>query len=265
MNRKDVAALCLTCLFVMAASPGEGRQPTRSTARPGIKVPQPVERERRFWDNAPGNPLFTRTSTTYEAPTKEDKSFEEAITRAQIDYGPNSIQALEQIWKAASYYVTAHEWQKARPLLEELEKHDPRKTSDSGPIRFSEVRKALLTANREIERTSDAHQKQYGKAVPVDYSTFGALVKPPPRLGLNGALPKQINDPITVREAEGASAAIGPAGPLGPGGPNAPLGPKGPGGPGAFRVLPPGTYKNQIIKSGRTTTGNGVTNHPVSP
>lgn len=62
-----------------------------------------------------------KKATTWEAPTKEDNKVELEIENTQVDYGIDSKEAIELIWKRAKQYNDSHQYEKALKLLDQLE------------------------------------------------------------------------------------------------------------------------------------------------
>ena len=86
------------------------------------------ERERelgaaKYWQQHSGSPTYTRTSTVYEAPSDIDRKLRKEIFNLELNYGPESKEALTYVLKSANYYYTKHDFTRARKLYEKLLKH----------------------------------------------------------------------------------------------------------------------------------------------
>lgn len=136
--------------------------------------------------------IQTKKNTTWEAPTSHDNKVEEEIENTQVDYGVDSKQAVDLIFRRAKQYYESHQYEKSLKLLDQL---TPllKKDKTLAPEKTIEKMRADINAklgNFNTFKISGSSYRTPGKYSPVGLDNFTFS---DPRFNPNSSLPGSLN------------------------------------------------------------------------
>ena len=118
----------------------------------------------------------TKKLTTWEGPTREDRSIDEEITKAQVDYGPTSPEVAKLMLKYAQRYFDAHDYTKAQAMAERIIKIN--NISKMEGINMNDVQAIRMTSMQRMIPENKPRNPYYRKGVLITDDDYVRMALP---------------------------------------------------------------------------------------